>query len=82
MAGVSRRCSFCERSEHEVRKLVAGGGGGFICDACVAVAARILAASEPETRGLACRARALLRRLASRSAGKTPPRVELHAAAR
>lgn len=42
------RCSFCGKSEHEVRKLVAGAGGGHICDACVAVAARILEISDAE----------------------------------
>lgn len=39
-------CSFCSRSETEVRKLVAGGGGGHICDECVAIAARIIADSD------------------------------------
>jgi len=43
------RCSFCEKSEHEVQKLVAGGGGGYICDECVKIAARIM--SEPESEG-------------------------------
>ena len=39
-------CSFCSRSETDVRRLVAGGGGGHICDACVAIAARIIADSD------------------------------------
>jgi ATP-dependent protease Clp ATPase subunit len=34
-------CSFCGKSEHQVAKLVAGPGV-FICDACVAIAARIM----------------------------------------
>jgi hypothetical protein len=30
-------CSFCLKSQHEVAKLVAGPGGIFICDECVAL---------------------------------------------
>jgi hypothetical protein len=37
----SKSCSFCLRSEAEVRKLVAGPGV-LICDQCVALAASIL----------------------------------------
>lgn len=44
-------CSFCEKSETQVRKLVAGGGGGHICDECVAIAARIIHDSDSLTRG-------------------------------
>ena len=40
------KCSFCARSEAQVRRLVAGAGGGYICDACVAIAARIIADSD------------------------------------
>jgi len=36
------RCSFCRKSENEVKKLVAGGGGVFICNECVAKAGDIL----------------------------------------
>lgn len=43
-------CSFCAKSENEVRKLVAGGAGGHICDACVAVAARIVDDSDAAER--------------------------------
>jgi ATP-dependent protease Clp ATPase subunit len=35
-------CSFCRRSEHQVDKLV-GGPGVYICDACIAIASRIVA---------------------------------------
>jgi hypothetical protein len=31
------RCSFCGKSENEIRKLAAGPGGIHICDECVAV---------------------------------------------
>jgi len=30
-------CSFCLKSQHELKKLVAGPGGIFICDECVAL---------------------------------------------
>lgn len=43
------KCSFCERSEAQVRRLVAGAGGGYICDACVAIAARIIADSDSDS---------------------------------
>lgn len=41
------RCSFCAKSEREVRKLVAGAAGGHICDECVSIAAQII--REPRT---------------------------------
>jgi ATP-dependent protease Clp ATPase subunit len=52
-------CSFCQKSETEVRKLVAGGGGGYICDVCVSIAARIIADSDTpaERRGMWARMR-------------------------
>lgn len=76
------RCSFCGRSEAEVRKLVAGGGGGFICDACIAIAARIVADGDRQTGGFGRRTRALLRRLVSRFGPGTKPRVALGASVR
>lgn len=44
MAGelVQYRCSFCRKSEDQVKKLVAGGGGVFICNECVSKAGTIL----------------------------------------
>ena len=39
-------CTFCKRSEHQVRKLVAGPGV-YICDACVEVAHRIVSEARP-----------------------------------
>ena len=62
------RCSFCAKSESQVRKLVAGGGGGYICDACVSIAARIIEDSDASSgttgrwRRLLFRARDLVRR--------------------
>jgi ATP-dependent protease Clp ATPase subunit len=38
-------CSFCRKSEHQVRKLVAGPGV-YICDECVAIASRIMAITD------------------------------------
>lgn len=46
MQGHSLTCTFCKRSEHEVRKLVAGPGV-YICDACIALAHRIVSDEGP-----------------------------------
>lgn len=43
------QCSFCGRSDAQVRRLVAGAAGGYICDACVAIAAHIIASSDSST---------------------------------
>ena len=37
----SLTCTFCRKSEHQVRKLVAGPGV-YICDACIEIAHRII----------------------------------------
>ncbi|MEJ0028313.1 MAG: ClpX C4-type zinc finger protein [Rhizomicrobium sp.] len=45
-------CSFCAKSQHDVKKLIAGPGI-FICDECTALCARIVAespAADPEAR--------------------------------
>jgi ATP-dependent Clp protease ATP-binding subunit ClpX len=47
------RCSFCNRDETQVRKLVAGPKRVFICDECVSAAKRIMdpsSAEEPKPR--------------------------------
>ena len=36
-------CSFCLKSQHEVKKLIAGPGFIFICDECVALCEAIVA---------------------------------------
>jgi hypothetical protein len=36
-------CSFCLKSQHEVKKLIAGPGFIFICDECVALCDAIIA---------------------------------------
>jgi ATP-dependent protease Clp ATPase subunit len=51
------RCSFCQKSEDEVEKLVAGPQV-YICNECVAIAARLML----EKPGLVQRLQACLRR--------------------
>jgi len=41
-------CSFCLKSQHEVAKLVAGGGGVHICDDCVRLAGVWMAGDTPD----------------------------------
>jgi len=36
------QCSFCGQAEHEVKRLIAGPNGVFICDACVNLCKQIL----------------------------------------
>jgi hypothetical protein len=36
-------CSFCYKSQHEVKKLISGPGGIFICDECVELCNEIIA---------------------------------------
>lgn len=49
------RCSFCEKSQDQVRKLIAGPGGIYICDQCIQICGEILdeefepAIKEPES---------------------------------
>src|SRR5262249_35068655 len=40
-------CSFCSKSKNEVRRLVAGPGGVYICDECVDVCLAHLAGRTP-----------------------------------
>ena len=35
-------CSFCGKTENQTRKLIAGPGGVYICDECVALCSEIL----------------------------------------
>ncbi len=41
--GQTRRCSFCGKEELQVRRLIAGPNGAYICDACVELCNGILA---------------------------------------
>ena len=36
------RCSFCRKTEDQVRKLIAGPDGAFICDECIGICAEIM----------------------------------------
>ena len=36
------RCSFCGKTEKQVRKLIAGPGDVFICDECISLCDEIL----------------------------------------
>ena len=36
------RCSFCHKTEDQVRKLIAGPDGAFICDECIGICAEIM----------------------------------------
>ena len=36
------RCSFCNKAQNQVRKLIAGPAGVYICDECVDICADIL----------------------------------------
>lgn len=44
------RCSFCGKTQEQVRKLIAGPGGAYICDECVDICAEIIE-EELETDG-------------------------------
>ena len=41
-------CSFCLKSQHEVGKLVAGGGSVFICDECVGLCQVYMGGETPD----------------------------------
>ena len=43
------RCSFCGKTEDQVRKLIAGPDGVYICDECIEICAEII---EEEFTGL------------------------------
>ena len=36
------RCSFCNKPQSQVRKLIAGPNGAYICDECIEVCAEII----------------------------------------
>ena len=36
------RCSFCGKTEDQVRKLIAGPGGAYICDECIGICSEII----------------------------------------
>lgn len=36
------RCSFCNKSEDQVRKLISGPDGVYICDECIEICSEIV----------------------------------------
>ena len=36
------RCSFCGKTEDQVRKLIAGPDGVYICDECIGICSEIM----------------------------------------
>ena len=42
------RCSFCEKAQDEVERLIAGPSGVFICDECVDLCKEILDDGQPQ----------------------------------
>ena len=36
------RCSFCQKTEDQDRKLIAGPDGAYICDECVGICSEIM----------------------------------------
>ena len=36
------RCSFCNKTQAQVRKLIAGPNGTYICDQCVGICSEII----------------------------------------
>ena len=48
------RCSFCGKSQEQVRRLIAGPGFVYICNECIALCNDILAQEERATRPGTC----------------------------
>ncbi|HJA31376.1 MAG: ATP-dependent Clp protease ATP-binding subunit ClpX [Clostridiales bacterium] len=46
------RCSFCHKTQDQVRKLIAGPDGVYICDECVDICAEIIEEEDEESQGL------------------------------
>ena len=40
--GEKIRCSFCNKTEDHVRKLIAGPNGVYICDECIEICSEIV----------------------------------------
>ncbi len=45
------RCTFCEKSRHHVKSLIAGPPGVYICDECIEICNTILKEEDRRTRG-------------------------------
>jgi ATP-dependent Clp protease ATP-binding subunit ClpX len=48
--GKTLYCSFCLKSQHELKKLIAGPASIFICDECVGLCNEFIAGRFPDTR--------------------------------
>jgi ATP-dependent Clp protease ATP-binding subunit ClpX len=48
MTAEALHCSFCLKSQHEVKNLIAGPGNLFICDECVALCDEYVAGRTPK----------------------------------
>ena len=46
------RCSFCHKTQDQVRKLIVGPDGVYICDECVDICAEIIEEEDEESQGL------------------------------
>jgi ClpX C4-type zinc finger protein len=46
-------CSFCFKSQHEVKRLISGPAAVFICDECVKLCQEYVAGKTPKTKSLA-----------------------------
>ena len=51
--GPQYKCSFCGKHQHEVRRLIAGPGGVYICDVCIAKCNEIIAAETSKAAAVA-----------------------------
>src|SRR5690606_24005881 len=45
------RCTFCEKSRHHVKSLIAGPPGVYICNECIEICNTILKEEDRRTRG-------------------------------
>ena len=41
-SGIDFRCSFCNKSQDQVKKIIAGPAGVYICDECIEICSDIL----------------------------------------
>lgn len=48
-SGPSYRCSFCSKTQEQVRRLIAGSGGVYICDGCVDLCTSIINEEQSHT---------------------------------
>ena len=71
--GATLYCSFCGKSQHEIRKLIAGPSV-FICDECVEISMEILLVERNQARD--CGMRRARAQAAYETIGATPAPVK------